>query len=125
MSDAEFVQTLANRVDKRFEGKGAKVGKQKHEKAKDIAKRYQRMHKDKQDLVFEQRFKGGKKYEVDSGDTPKGSVVPDVYNQTTGQAYDYKFGDAKLGSRQQRRLKEEMPREYQGCQMIKPNHGDQ
>jgi hypothetical protein len=125
MSDQEFAQSIANRVDKKFEGKGAVVGTKKHEHAKKLGKRYQEMYKDKTDLKFEQRYKGGKKYERDSGDTPKGSVVPDVYNEKTGKAYDYKFGDAKLRERQQRKLKSQMPKDdYEDCTMIKPNHKD-
>lgn len=54
----------------------------------------------------EQRYKGGREWEEGMG--LKDSVVPDVYNKETGQAWDYKFGNAKLGQKQVKNLQKNL-----------------
>jgi hypothetical protein len=107
MTDHEFAQSLANRAERIVEGKGPVVGTAKHGYVKKLAERYQRMTGERPDVVFEQRqFKGR---EWRKGDPLKGSVKPDVYNTRTGEVFDYKFGDAKLGQRQVTKLQEQLP----------------
>ncbi len=56
MSDREYVQSLADRADKRFEGKGPRVGTQKHKYAEQVHKRYQRMTGERRHMEAEKRF---------------------------------------------------------------------
>lgn len=66
------------------------------------------MTNDKNDLLFERRFKNGEEYQ--SGMGLKDSVISDVYNKKTGDVMDYKFGNAKLGNKQKLKLEEHMPK---------------
>ena len=108
MSDREYVQSLADRADKRFEGKGPRVGTKKHKYAEQVHKRYQRMTGERRHMEAEKRFNKGEYWE--KGMDVKGSSRADMYNKRTNEAYDYKFGDAKLSSRQQQKYEANLPR---------------
>lgn len=123
MADREFVQNIANRADKINPGNGPRVGTQKHKYAQKIGERYQRMTGEKGDLKFETRYIKNRPWE--KGDPIKNSTRPDVYNQKTGEVFDYKFGNAKLGPRQIQKLQDQMPVKLDGSKVtvteIKPN----
>lgn len=76
MSDREYVQSLADRADKRFEGKGPRVGTQKHKYAEQVHKRYQRMTGERQHIEAEKRFSKGRQWE--EGMDVKGSSRADI-----------------------------------------------
>ena len=108
MSDHELAQTLANRADKTALGEfGAAVGKQKHKYAEKVFNRYQKMTGQRLDLVAETRYKNGRLWEEGMG--LQGSVKPDLYNKSTGEVFDYKFGDAVLGNNQIKRYEAALP----------------
>ena len=123
MTDKEFVQNIANRADKINPAKGPRAGTEKHTYAKKLGKRYQKMTGDRKDVKFEELYKGNEPYRTKDG--VKGSTRPDVYNQKTGEVFDYKFGDAKLGPRQTQKLQDQMPVNADGSKVtvteIKPN----
>ena len=124
MADREFVQNIANRADKINPGNGPRVGTQKHTYAKKLGKRYQKMTGEKGNLKFEELYKGNKPYDTNPTGV-KNSTRPDVYNQKTGEVFDYKFGNAKLGPRQIQKLQDQMPVNPDGSRVIvteiKPN----
>ncbi|MBX3487556.1 MAG: hypothetical protein KF798_06615 [Candidatus Paracaedibacteraceae bacterium] len=108
MSDREYVQSLADRADKRFDGKGSRVGTQKHKYAEQVHKRYQRMTGERRHMEAEKRFSEGRPWEEGQG--VKGSSRADMYNRRANEAYDYKFGDAKLSSGQRQKYEANLPR---------------
>ena len=123
MDDHEFVQNIANRADKINPEKGPLVGQKKHDYAKRLGQRYQDMKGDKKNLQFEERYKDGGEWQKNMG--LKDSVKPDVYNKETGQAWDYKFGNAKLGQKQVKNLQKNLPKNEDltaaNIQQVKPN----
>ncbi len=112
MTDEEYVQSLADRADKRFGGKGPRVGTQKHGYAQRVHERYQRMTGEREHLEAEKRFSDGRPWREGQG--TKGSSRADMYNRQTNEAYDYKFGDAKLSSGQRQRYEANLPRNDNG-----------
>ena len=55
----------------------------------------------------------------------KDSVVPDLYNENIFKAFDYKFGNAKVTSKQRSRYAKGLPRKNHGAPSdlteVKPN----
>lgn len=124
MTDTELAQSLADRAERRFPGtKGAVAGTKKHKYSEDLWDRYQEMVGDgpgrRPNLGAEVRYKGGKPWEPSMG--LKNSIEIDFFNKTTNQSFDYKFGDAKVTSKQQMRYKAQLPEGAPSIIEIKPN----
>ena len=116
MSDREYVQSLADRADKRFEGKGPRVGTDKHTYSQRVHERYQRMTGERPHMEAEKRFLDGDKWQKGQGTS--GSSRADMYNRQTNEAYDYKFGDAKLSDRQRQKYEANLPRNSDGTAKV-------
>ena len=108
MTDHEFTQSLCNRADMKYEGKGPRVGTDKHRYAENLGKRYQKITGERESLQFEQRYKEGGEYVKGMG--LKDSVIPDVFNKPKGEVFDYKFGNATLGQKQIQKLETQLPK---------------
>jgi hypothetical protein len=88
---ATKAESTGQRLGKGAAGTGPGQGTWKHNYAKRVLDRYQKLTGKKQDLRAERSYKneGGDKHEVPYG--TEGSARPDVYNPTTGEIFDYKF----------------------------------
>ena len=113
MTDQELAQSLANRAERKFPGgKGPEAGKVKHKYTEKVLKRYQESTGQRPDLVAEGRFKGGRGWEPGMG--LKDSVKPDLYNKTTLDGLDYKFGEAEVTQGQRVRYEAQLPKHEDG-----------
>ena len=123
MSDHEFAQNIANRAETKLgTGKGPDLGRKKHKYAERVTKRYQRMTGERSELVAEGDINGEAPWQPEMG--LKGHVRPDLYNKETKTAFDYKFGDAKVTSKQTQRYAKQLPRKVDSPSElveVKPN----
>ncbi|WP_229379088.1 ricin-type beta-trefoil lectin domain protein [Streptomyces sp. VRA16 Mangrove soil] len=88
LSTPELIQQVADRADTRIASSGNRAvdGSRKHKYAETILDRYQTIFEDR-GLITERSYLG--KVQVPHG--TKGSARPDVFDPSTGIAYDYKF----------------------------------
>jgi RHS repeat-associated protein len=126
LSDEQFVQEVANRVEKAAvrkgigpAGTGPTQGTLKHTSAERLVKRYQRLTGQRTHLEIEESYLSGQR--VPRG--TKGSARPDVYDPTTGNVYDYKFvGTPGRGLSRAQQLKNQNNLPYVNRQVeINPN----
>ncbi len=89
MSNQEFVQSIADRAEKKVGGTGPYAGTRKHKYAEKLLERYQDMSGRRRELAAEKLFKGGK--ELNRGDPTRGSTRLDVVDGKERVVYDYKF----------------------------------
>ncbi|MDC6167877.1 hypothetical protein [Paucibacter sp. XJ19-41] len=94
LSDLDFVQKIATKAESTgvrlghgAAGTGPAQGIWKHDYAKRVLERYQRMTGEKIDLLAEKSYLGGVRATYGTA----GSARPDVFNPVTGQIFDYKF----------------------------------
>jgi hypothetical protein len=94
MSDLDFVQRIATKAESTGvrlghggAGTGPAQGTWKHNYAKGVLERYQRMTGQKTDLIPENSYLGGSPASYGTA----GSARPDVFNPVTGRLFDYKF----------------------------------
>ncbi|MDX2109330.1 MAG: RHS repeat-associated core domain-containing protein [Verrucomicrobiota bacterium] len=94
LSDLQFLQRVATktestgvRLGKGATGTGTAQGIWKHNYAKNVVERYQRMTGQKTHLQLEKSWVSGSPVSYGT----KGSARPDVFDPLTGTIYDYKF----------------------------------
>jgi RHS repeat-associated protein len=94
LPDLDFIQRIATkaestgvRLGKGAAGTGPGQGTWKHDYAKRVLERYQRVTDQKTHLLAEQSWLGGSPAKYGT----KGSARPDVFDPLTGTIYDYKF----------------------------------
>lgn len=101
------------------------MGTKKHGYAEKLHERFNQLYGGREHLLAEKRFKDGARYTKGQG--VKGTVKPDIYNTKTGDAYDFKFGNARLSSAQKARNATNLPRKADGSEAktfkVKPNRG--
>ncbi|MCT2278010.1 DNRLRE domain-containing protein [Micromonospora chalcea] len=85
-SDADLIQAIATRAERKIGGSGAVAGTAKHAYADKLLQRYQGIYGNR-GLVTEQSYLGG--LPVPRGTA--GSARPDVFDPASGIIYDYKF----------------------------------
>jgi len=107
MTTQELTQSLTDRAQRAILGQGPVVGTARHKYAESLMKRYQHATGERSNLLLETRFINGEKWQPKM--PTKGSVIPDVYDTSTGLAPDYKFGGAKVTPGQQVRYAKQLP----------------
>ncbi len=124
MDNAEFVQELANRAEKKVAGTGNVAGIKKHVYAKRLGERAQERFGDK-GLKFEKGYKDGQP--LKPNDSRKGSVRLDVYDEINQAVYDYKFvkdPGKGLTPAQERKIKAQGPEDIKKVFEVNPQKED-
>lgn len=117
--DDKFVQRLADKADRKYPGRGPRVGQLKHKWAERLLKRYQEMTGEKPHLHGEKRFYGGKKWR-EGQDPVKGSKIVDVWDNLVRRALDYKFGGARVTPAARASYARVLPKQSKPLTQVKP-----
>jgi len=93
LTDAELIDRIAQKAQRAIPGSDRFAGKAKHRYAEKLLTRYQDMFGDR-GFKTEFYFNNNKKFGVGN------RGILDVVNDNTKMIYDYKFGEAGMGSKQ-------------------------
>lgn len=123
-TNEELIQDIATRAEREIGGSGRIAGIKKHTYSKKVIEKYQEMFGDR-GIQFERNWRD--KEALKKGESTKGSVRLDTYDEAANIVYDYKYVQTPgkgLKNDQVRRIKQNLPDDVQVIEVnpIKIDH---